>query len=65
MPGTISIFIKISASVPLEIGRKLNVHKKFGRPLGRLLNVLYTLKCPYSEFFWSVFSSIGTEYGDL
>ena len=22
-------------------------------------------KCPYSEFFWSVFSSILTEYGDL
>ena len=22
-------------------------------------------KCPYSEFFWSVFSRIWTEYGDL
>ena len=22
-------------------------------------------KCPYSEFFWSVFSRIRTEYGDL
>ena len=21
-------------------------------------------KCPYSEFFWSLFSSIWTEYGD-
>ena len=21
-------------------------------------------KCPYSEFFWSVFSHIQTEYGD-
>ena len=27
----------------------------------------YTLrkKCPYSEFFWSVFSRIRVEYGDL
>ena len=22
-------------------------------------------KCPYSEFFWSVFPSTGTEYGDI
>ena len=22
-------------------------------------------KCPYSEFFWTLFSSIRTEYGDL
>ena len=22
-------------------------------------------KCPYSKFFWSVFSRIWTEYGDL
>ena len=22
-------------------------------------------KCPYSEFFWSVFSRILTKYGDL
>ena len=21
--------------------------------------------CPYSEFFWSIFSRISTEYGDL
>ena len=22
-------------------------------------------ECPYSEFFWSVFSRIGTEYGEM
>ena len=22
-------------------------------------------KCPYSEFFWSIFSCIGTEYGEI
>ena len=27
---------------PVDTGRKLNVHKKFGRRLGRLLNVLCT-----------------------
>ena len=30
-------------------------------------NVYHPLrkKCPYSEFFWSAFSRIRTEYGDL
>ena len=22
-------------------------------------------KCPYSEFFWSIFSRVPTEYGDI
>ena len=25
----------------------------------------YCVKCPYSEIFWSVFSSIWTEYGEM
>ena len=30
-------------------------------------SIQYTLRemCPYSEFFWSVFSLIRTEYGDI
>ena len=32
----------ISPADPLDIGRKLNVHKIFRRRPGRLLNVLYT-----------------------
>ena len=28
---------------PVDTGRKLNVHKTFGRRPGRLLNVLHTL----------------------
>ena len=30
-------------------------------------SILYSLreKCPYSEFFWSVFSPIQIEYGDI
>ena len=32
-----------------------------------VIMVCYSLRkrCPYLEFFWSVFSRIGTEYGDL
>ena len=35
-----------------------------------LLNILFKCmslceKCPYSEFFWSVFSRIRTEYGEI
>ena len=29
------------------------------------LNNIHCVKCPYSEFFWSLFSRIRTEYGDL
>ena len=30
-----------------------------------LLSITLREKCPYSEFFWSVFSHILTEYGDM
>ena len=25
----------------------------------------HSVKCPYSEFFWSIFSCIWTEYGEI
>ena len=31
----------------------------------RYLNPSLRKKCPYSEFFWSVFSRIWTEYGEI
>ena len=30
-----------------------------------LVDIILCEKCPNTEFFWSVFSRIGTEYGDL
>ena len=33
--------------------------------LKKMSNCHYIKSCPYSEFFWSVFSGIWTEYGDL
>ena len=30
-----------------------------------MLSITLREKCPYSEFFWSVFSHILTEYGDM
>ena len=36
-------------ALPVDTGRKLNVHKTFRRRPGRLLNVLYTFNlCPVS-----------------
>ena len=41
-------------------------HKQIPTPLSKTL-LLGTLrkKCPYSELFWSVFSHIRTEYGEI
>ena len=30
-----------------------------------MLYINHCVKCPYSEFFWSVFSRIVTEYGEI
>ena len=39
----------------------------FKKKWGKWFSVIRTLSenCPYLEFFWSVFSRIRTEYGDL
>ena len=41
-----------------------SIAKRRGKNVFRFLLSLRK-KCPYSEFFWSVFSRIRTEYGDL
>ena len=43
------------------------IFKKKKKKWGKWFSVICTLSenCPYSEFFWSVFSRIRTEYGDL
>ena len=62
------LFVEIIYSLkPLTIfGQKLP-SLMFGRVLNTPLNLELALheKCPYSEFFWSVFSSIQTEYGKI
>ena len=41
----------------------------YGTWYGTIINIFTKLtlreKCPYSEFFWSVFSRILTEYGEI
>ena len=44
--------------------RKHNPFQMFVRILNTPLNVLRE-KCPYSELFWSLFSRILTEYGEM
>ena len=53
-----------------------NLKEDFFRELERILSYLFLLiifnikealrdKCPYSEFFWSLFSRIRTDYGEI
>ena len=56
---------------PVDTGRKLNVHKTFNLIPASTWQYGYPRsgsrrkKCPYSEFFWSVYSRIWSQYGDL
>ena len=38
---------------------------QFGQMGGGMCLVALSEKCPYSELFWSVFSRIRTEYGEI
>ena len=48
------------------VSNYLNVYRK-GWPITVEMSVIdkHCVKCPYSEFFWSLFSHILTEYGNL
>ena len=54
------LFVKIITSLFSEKSSSL----MFDRVLNMLLLIAHE-KCPYSEFFWSVFSRIRTEYGEI
>ena len=54
------LFVKIITSLFSEKPSSL----MFDRVLNMLLLIAHE-KCPYSEFFWSVFSRIRTEYGEI
>ena len=41
------------------------IRNNFNSPLPTIATVTLREKCPYSEFFWSLFSRIRTEYGDI
>ena len=44
-----AFFLGFFINIPVDTGRKLNVHETFGRRPGRLLNVLCTFNlCPVS-----------------
>ena len=41
------------------------INKKYRKLDGKLFVLPLRQKCPYSEFFWSVFSRIRAEYGEI
>ena len=46
--------------------KNLNIHSEYGnKELKRTVSRLVSRKSPYLELFWSVFSRIWTEYGEI
>ena len=56
----VSVKIWISGSF-LEIWKSLSIFK----PPTPYATYTMRKKCPYSEFFWSIYSGIRTEYGEI
>ena len=44
---------------------KNKIHNTFKRALSDICLIRLRKKCPYSELFWSAFSHIRTEYGEI
>ena len=58
------MFVNVSLSIFDSGLEDLLILQSIGKALISHCSALRE-KCPYSEFFWSVFSRIWTEYGDL
>ena len=60
-----SLISQISETSPQKFLKSKNLlTKSFGKS-GQFFCQEHCVKCAHSEFFWSVFSRIRTEYGDL